>query len=236
MPAATAKQEPPSTPAPKGETPAGVLSPLNLDDTEDANSELSDAELACLKEIGDPLLHLRWAFILPGPGYQEERAKIIGCLEDETVARIFVVDTAEGLGPLSLESSTCVRAAFKVIDPRRVMLAKVEGFPEDTLNSATTLSWVTMACLNDEEWETADTPLWKESGLRGWMRCMMEKLGGPGEMAVAMTEEGEADQNALAAAVEDCAEEMGPAPSEAPAAPTATPESDSTPEPGGRRD
>ena len=99
------------------------------------------------------------------------------------------------------------------------------------MNSATTLSWVTMACLNDEEWETADTPLWKESGLRGWMQCMMEKLGGPGEMAAAMTEEGEADQEALAQAAEDCAEETGPAPGETPTGPTATPESASTPEP-----
>ncbi len=138
VPAATAKPEPPSTPAPKGETPTGVLSPLNLHDTEDVNSEISEAELSCLKE-GSPGLHLSWAFILPGYGDLQERVEIIGCLEDETVARIFVADTAEGVATLSLESSACLRAAFNEIDPRAVMLAKVEGFPEDTLNSATTL-------------------------------------------------------------------------------------------------
>ena len=229
---ATATPEPPSTPAPKGETPTGVLSPLNLDDTEDANSELSDAELACLKESGDPLLHLRWAFILPGYGHQKERVKIIGCLEDETVARVFVADTAEGVATLSLETSACLRAAFNEIAPRSMMLAKVEGFPEDTLNSATTLSFITMACLNDVEWETAAEWLREESELRGWMQCMMEKLGGPGEMAAAMTAGDEYNQKMLAEAAEDCAEEMEPVPGETPASPAATPEPASASEPG----
>ncbi len=226
VPAATAKPEPPPTPAPKDEVQTGVLSPLNLDDTEDADSELSDAELACLEESGDPFLHLRWAFILPGYGHQEERAKIIGCLEDETVARIFVADTAEGIATLSLETSTCLRTAFNEIDPRSMMLAKVEGFPEDTLNSATTLSFVTMACLNDAEWETAARWLREEAELREWMQCMMEKLGGPGEMATAMTKEDEGAQKALTEAAEDCAEEIGPVPGETPAS-TATPEPNS---------
>ena len=231
VPAATPNPEATSTQVSKDETPAGVLSPLNLDDTEDANSELSDAELACLKESRDPLLHLRWAFILPGYGHQEERVKIIGCLEDETVARIFVADTAEGVATLSLETSTCLRAAFNEIDPRSMMLAKVGGYPEDTLNSATALSFVTMACLNDAEWETAARWLREESELRGWMQCMMEKLGGPGQMAAAMTAWDEYNQKMLVEAAEDCAEEMEPVPGKTPAAPTATPEPASASEP-----
>ena len=191
---------------------AGILSPLSLHDTEDANSEISEAELACLKE-GSPGLHLGWARILPGYGNQEERVEIIGCLEEETVARIFVADIAGGVGPLSLETSTCVRAAFNEIDPRAMMLAKVEGFPGDTLNSGTMLHFVTMACLSDEEWETTARWVREESEIREVMQCMMEKLGGPGEMAVAMTKGGRGDQKALTEAAEDCAEEMGPAPS-----------------------
>ncbi len=208
---ATVTPEAPSTPTPNAEKEASVLSPLNLDlrDAEDINSELSGAELACLKE-SEPSLHLRWAFFLPGYGFQEERVKIIGCLEDETLARIFLADTAEGVANLSLDSSTCVRAAFNEIDPRSMMLAKVEGFPEDTLNSATTLHFVTMACLNDAEWEAADKSLREDSELRDWMQCIMEKLGGPGTMATAMTRGEKDDQKALADAAADCAGEMGP--------------------------
>ena len=203
---------------------------MSLHDTETIDSELSDAELDCIKEIG-PFMLQRWDFILPGPGYQEERAKIIGCLEDETVARIFVADTAEGVATLSLESSACIRAVFNEIDPRLMMLAKVEGFPEDTLSSATILSLVTTACLNDAEWETAAEWLREESELRELMRCMMENLGGPGEMAAAITAEDEDNQKMLAEAAEDCAEEMEPVPGETPAAPTSTPEPASTAEP-----
>ena len=154
-----------------------------------------------------------------------------GCLEDETLARIFLADTAEGVGPLSQDTSTCVGAAFKEIDPRSMMLAKVEGFPEDTLNSATTLHFVTMACLSDEEWETAAEWVREDPELREVMQCLMGKLGGPGEMATAMTVGDEEDQKALAEAAEDCAEEMRPTPRETPASPTATLESASTPEP-----
>ena len=88
-----------------------------------------------------------------------------------------------------------------------------------------------MACLSNEEWETTAEWVREGSEIREWMQCMMEKLGGPGEMAAAMTEEGEADQKALAQAAEDCAEEMVPAPSETPPARTAAPESASTSEP-----
>ena len=236
VPTSTATPEPTvtptPTPAPEKETPAGVLSPLSLHDTEDVNSQLSDAELACLKE-GSPGLHLGWAFILPGYGEPQERVEIIECLEDETVARIFVSESAEGVATLSLETSTCVRAAFNEIDPRAMMLAKVEGFPENTLNSATTLHFVTMACLNDAEWETTARWLREDSELREVMQCMMEKLGGPGTMAAAMTKGGRGDQEALAEAAEDCAGEMGPVPAETPATPTATPEPASTAEPSG---
>ena len=220
---AAATPEAPSTPAPKGETSSGVLSPLVLDDPmyddpESVNALLSEAELACIKEI-EPGMDRTWSWDLLSHGNPKDLVKIIGCLGDEILARIFFADTAEGVPTLSLETSTCIRAAFKVIDPRSMMLAKAEGFPEDTLNQSTTLSLVTMACLNDEEWESIEELLWKEPGLRGWMQCMMEELGGPGEMAAAMTKWGRGDQEALAEAAEDCSEEAGPMPGETPAAP-----------------
>lgn len=240
MPVATTTPEPTvtstPTPARKDDTPTSVLSPLVLDDPmyddpEDVNALLSEAELACIKEVG-PAMDRRWNWILPGSGDRKDRAKIIRCLDDEILARIFLADIAEGVGPLSIETSTCVRAAFNEIDPRSMMLAKVEGFPEDTLNSATTVHFVTMACLNDEEWETADRSLQEDARMREWMRCMMQKLGGPGEIATAMTRGEIDDQKVLADASEGCGEETGPIPGEAPSIPTATPESAPTSEPG----
>lgn len=67
--------------------------------------------------------------------------------------------------------------------------------------------------------------------IREVMQCMMEKLGGPWEMAAAMTKGGRGDQEALSEAAAACAEEMGSAPSEMPAAPAATREPASASEP-----
>ena len=228
---------PTSTLIPKDDTQAGVLSPLVLGDPgqqdrrEAADSELSETELACLQESGGPLLELRWSSILSGSGTEEERVRIIGCLEDETVARIFLADIAEGVGPLSLETSTCVWAVFQEIDPRSMLLAEVEGYPGDALASATVARLAAMACLSEEEWRTADWSLREESGLREWMRCMMARLGGPGETAAAMTRGEGVDQTALAEAAAGCAEVKGPALDEEPGAPTTTPGSGSTSEP-----
>ena len=193
-----------------------------LDDPEASHSELTETELACIKESGIRFWQT-WAFTLGGSGNQEERVKIIGCLEDETTARIFLADIAQGVGPLTLETSTCIRAAFNEIDPRSMLLAKVEGFPEYTLNSATTAWLVTLACLSDDELRTAAKSLREDSGLRELMRCMMEMLGGPGEMAAAMTKGEEGDQKAFAEAAAGCGEEVEPTPGQEDAGPPPVP-------------
>ena len=74
-------------------------------------SELTDAEKGCIGE--NP----------------ERQTRYVGCLEDETLARVFLAGFVPGPGPLSQESSDCVRAAFEVINPREVMTAGIEGRP-----------------------------------------------------------------------------------------------------------
>ena len=78
-------------------------------------SELSEDELACIG--GDPEKLAR-SLAGAGPASREEQAEFIGCLEDETIARLFLAGFVPGPEPLSLETSNCVRAAFEVIDPR----------------------------------------------------------------------------------------------------------------------
>ena len=50
----------------------------------------------------------------------EETAALIQCLEDETLLRLFLTGL---IGPLSAETSTCVRSGFANFDLRSVMLA-----------------------------------------------------------------------------------------------------------------
>ena len=89
------------------------------------------------------------------PTSREEQARLIGCLNDETLARLFLAGFVPGPGPLSTESSECVRAAFDVINPREVMTAGLEGNPGMAMASSMAALSVTMACLSNEEWYQA---------------------------------------------------------------------------------
>ena len=213
-PASTPTPEPTATPV-----TLGVLAPLQALDTSALLSELSDTELAC---IGDNPEKVARSLAGPGSASREEQAEFIGCLEDETVARIFLAGFAPGPGPLSQESSDCVRAAFDVIDPKAVMTAGIDDDPARAMAGGMTGLFVTMACLNDEEWEASAPQVGMGPDERVGMQCLLEQLGGPGEMAEAMIAAGEGDLTDFAQAGADCGLDMGAAPGQAPVTPPPT--------------
>ena len=217
-PTAATKATPASTP-----TPPAVLAPLQALDISALLSELSANELAC---IGDDAGKLVRSLAGPSSAPSEEQAKLIGCLEDETVARIFLAGFAPGPGPLSLETSDCVRAGFAVIDPREVMTAGIEGDPGRAMAGSMAAFSVTTACLNDEEWAAAASRTGMGPDEREGMQCLLAQLGGPGQMAEAMIAAGEGNFTDLAQAGADCGMDMGPASGQAPVttppAPTVT--------------
>ena len=217
-PTAATRATPASTP-----TPPAVLAPLQALDISALLSELSANELAC---IGDDAGKLVRSLAGPSSAPSEEQAKLIGCLEDETVARIFLAGFAPGPGPLSLETSDCVRAGFAVIDPREVMTAGIEEDPGRTMAGSMAAFSVTTACLNDEEWAAAASRTGMGPDEREGMQCLLAQLGGPGQMAEAMIAAGEGNFTDLARAGADCGMDMGPASGQAPVttppAPTVT--------------
>ena len=93
-----------------------------------------------------------------GPTSREEQARLIGCLNDETLARLFLAGFVSGPEPLSLETSTCVRAAFEVIDPRAVMTSGLEGNPGAAMAGSMAGFLITTACLSNKEWEKSRPP------------------------------------------------------------------------------
>ena len=214
-PASPPTPEPTATPA-----PSGLLAPLQALDSFALLSALSDTEKAC---IGDHPKKLAWSLAEPGSAPREEQAKLIGCLEDETLARIFLAGFVPGPGPLSQETSDCVRAAFEVIDPRTVMTAGIEGDPGRAMAGSMTAFSVTIACLNDEEWDAGTSKMGMRPEEREGMQCLLDQLGGPGEMAEAMKAAGEGDFTDLDKAGADCGVDMGPATGPVPATPPPTP-------------
>ena len=203
-PRATPASSPPPGPT---ETPAppGVLAPLHALDSGAMFSELSEAEKECIGEN------------------TERQTRYVGCLEDETLARIFLAGFVPGPGPLSQETSDCVRAAFEVISPREVMTAGIEGDPGRAMTGSMTALSVAVACLTDQEWEETAPMLGMSPDERAGMQCLMEALGGPGQMAAAMTAAQEGEFAELASAGAECGLEMGPGPWQAPATPAPAP-------------
>ena len=115
------------TDAPSETTPeSGMPGPTGMNDTGLLTSELSDAELSCLSEIGDPqqLVTLMNSPDLASP---QERDAMVGCLEHETLLKLFLNGFTDQTGPLSDDTSACVSAGFQNFDLRAMMLANQEG-------------------------------------------------------------------------------------------------------------
>ena len=204
--APTATRTSPPTPAPTTTpAPVGRVAPLQPLGSGAMFSELSDAEKECIGEN------------------TERQTRYIGCLEDETLARIFLAGFVPGPAPLSEKTSDCVRAAFEVIDPRAVMTAGIEGDPSRAMAGSMAALSVMIACLNDEEWEATAPQVGMRPEEREGMQCLLAELGGPGPMAAAMTAAQEGEFAELASAGAECRLEMGPPPGQTPGTPPPTP-------------
>ena len=186
-------------------------------------AELSKDELACFAESGDTQA-LTLALISPGSATHQEQATLIGCLEDDTVGRLFLAGFVGDTGPLSLETSTCIQAE---INPRAVMTAGIEGNPGAAMAGSMAAFSVTQACLNDEEWETQASQMGMGPAERQGLQCLIRELGGPAEMAAAMTAASQGNITIFSAARMACGLDIGTGPPSSPLPGTAT----ATPQP-----
>ena len=91
--------------------------------------------------------------------------------------------------------------------------------------------FLTLTCLNQEEWDVAAPAMDMGPDDREGMQCLLAEMGGPDEMAAALRAEDERGFMALFAAAAGCGLEMGGPPSQVPVVPTATPLPTATPVP-----
>ena len=202
----------------------GVMAPLPIGNPEALLSSLSDAELACIGE--DPE---RMIASLTGvkPASREEQARLIGCFDNDTVNLLFMATILPSQEPLSAETSDCILATLDVIYPRAVMTARLEDDPETAMAGSMTAFTVSVSCLNDEEWEAAAPKLGMGPEDREGMVCIMSALGGPAEMAKAMTEAMKAgdvvEGTALFTGGLECGMDPGPEPAATPGPAAKTP-------------
>ena len=233
-PAISKAREIAATPTPTAtvEPPASVIIPLMLDDAETFASEVSDSELACMAGTADPerLVRIFSGFDEPT---QEELNVIPGCLQEETLLRMFLGGFVQDPAPLSPETGVCIRAGFEGIDLRPAMMAAVLGNERNNMLVAGV--FVTIACLNDEEWETTAMVMGVDPSGQETMMCLLEEIGGIEGMTAALEAGDDGSiMTLLAARAAGCGLEMEGWTEPAPVVPTATPEPSpdpATPEP-----
>ena len=123
-------------------------------------SELSDAEQSCLAGNVAPQQVMALLGGAPDLVPPEETAALIQCLEDETLLRLFLTGLIGQTGPLSAETSTCVRSGFANFDLRSVMLATPAESNEAAAMAGSLAGFLlTLSCLSEEEWQAVGPTL-----------------------------------------------------------------------------
>ena len=233
---------PANTPAPEGteaplratsepETlpPGGVITPLNLGDPEAALSRLSKPEISCLEQVASPdrLHEILKGVRVPVP---EEEGWIMACLKDETLLSTFLALFWDS-GPLSQDTSECLRTGLEWVDLRELMTEDTRGREQDDRVGAIFLSgyFTAIACLNQEEWDATAATLGHDPGDQEGIQCFLEAVGGPEKLAAAM--EGTDDDGSvdLYRAMLGCELDFEGTSEDTQAGPPPTPPSTSTP-------
>ena len=205
----------PKAPEATGESPAGIITPLMLDDPQTVTSEISDSELACLGGTSD-IGRLSRIFSGIDESTPQELTQILGCLQDEIILRMFLGGVIRDPAPLSLETGACIRDALEGIDLRSAMLAATLGNEQNDMIVVGV--FVTIACLNDEEWETAATVANVDPDTKEALLCLLEEIGGIEGMTAALEAGDEGKLTALLDETTGCELEMegGPEPAATP--------------------
>ena len=157
--------------------------PPSVADPQAFVSEVSDAEQACLLENIDPD---RLMLLAGGPDLatEEEGASFMGCLEHGTLLRLFLTPVLDETGPLSPESSACIRDGFAGVDFATLMIADgAESGPSEDPTAAMAGMMAgffsALSCLNEDELQAASSALgMAPEDLQG-LKCVLDELGGP---------------------------------------------------------
>ena len=181
----------PPTPAPApavgaGDGPdgAGALTPLPLDDVGALMGQISDAERACL--AASPNLspeRLAQLATSPEAATPEERAAFLDCLEHETELRLLLTAVLTATGPLSVETSACLRDSYADVDLADLLDGAVSDPGNDVaaqqaMARTMVMFIVSLSCLNEDEFAMAGQAMGIAPGEYEGFQCVLEAAGG----------------------------------------------------------
>ena len=180
---------------------------MPVDPLASALADLSDDELACLAGagIGPETMMDPSAMASATP---EMQAQVMGCLNDETLLTIYLGGLVGDPSLLSVDTKACIQAGLGEVDLRQTMMAGPPGDEESMVAGAISSVFIAVSCMSDQELEAAGPVLGMTPDDRAGIECVMEQMGGPENMAVALASEDGAGLMAFMTAAMGCGLQM----------------------------
>ena len=100
------------------------LAPLAAEDADAFLADVSDSERMCLSD-NIPSDRMAMLTTTPELATEVERETFLGCLEHNTLLRLLLTPVLSATGPLSVESSACMRSSYADKDLAALMSSVV---------------------------------------------------------------------------------------------------------------
>ena len=166
---------------------AEPLAPLAAENADALLADVSDSESMCLSD-NIPSDRLAVLATTPELATEAEREAFIGCLEHDTRLRLLLTPVLNATGPLSVESSACMRKSYADTDLAALMssVAADAGTgpeAEAAMAQGMVTFFVSLSCLNEEEFQTASVAMGLAPGERENFLCVLDQVGGQDALA-----------------------------------------------------
>ena len=195
---------------------AEPLAPLAAENADALLADVSSSESMCLSD-NIPSDRLAVLATTPELATEAEREAFIGCLEHDTRLRLLLTPVLNATGPLSVESSACMRRSYADTDLAALMssVAADAGTgpeAEAAMAQGMVTFFVSLSCLNEEEFQTASVAMGLAPGERENFLCVLDQVGGQDALAALLIPSAEFPAELFQAAF-GCQFQMGGRPS-----------------------
>ena len=191
-PSLTATTAPPvATPATLATSNMEPLAPLSMEDPNAFLTALSDAERQCISTALPPE-RLAAALQAPESVDAAESSALLGCLKHDTALRLFLTQVLTATGPLSPDSSACLRRSYADTDLHALMAdppADAEpGSPDEAEAVAVMVAFVvSLSCLTEDEFQAAAPAMGMAPEEYENFQCVLERVGGQDALTALLT-------------------------------------------------
>ena len=203
---------PPPAPADDAEP----LPALAMDDANAFLASVSENEPNCLFGAIPPE---RLGAVLQSPELADEadRSAVLGCPDHDIRLRLLLTPVLSPAGPLSADSSECLRNSYADTAPRQLLSTIASpsdpGSPGESAEVAAMVNFmVSLSCLSEEEFQVTAPAMGMALEERENFEGVLERVGGQDALAALLTPAAEFPVALLEAALECQVQMLGPLP------------------------